>query len=47
MFKVLQVRTQEHTSCRTKHSNSVKFDRSKIRSDRLKIAENQILQNFN
>ena len=43
MLKVLQVITQEHTSCRKKNSNSVKSDRSKIRSDWSKIKFCRIL----
>ena len=43
MFKVLKVETQEYTSYRKKNSKSMKFDRLKIRSDRSKIVENQIM----
>jgi len=46
MLKMLQVRIQEHTSCRKKNSKHARFDWSKIRLDWSKIADKIFLQNF-
>ena len=46
LIYVLRNQLQVRADCRKKKSQSVKLDRSRIRPDRSRIAEKEILQNF-
>ena len=47
MLKVIQVKIQEHTSCKKKTSYSAWFDRSKNRLDQSKIISAEFLVGLN